>query len=72
MDLGLVLSRDRYFFMAVLMLSMACLAVILYASFFAVFPIVANVSIQCVCSVWLVGSGGMWILKGESNAIISG
>ena len=59
MDLGLVLSRVRYFLMAVLMLSMACLAVILYASFLAVLPIVANVSIHCACSVWLVGSGGM-------------
>jgi hypothetical protein len=72
MDLGLVLSRIRYFLIAVLMLSMACLAVILYASFLAVFPIVANASIYCVCSVWLVGSGGMWTFKGVSNVILSG
>ena len=59
MDLGLVLSRVRYFLMPVLMLSMACLAEILYALFFVVLPIVANVFIHCACSVWLVGSGGM-------------
>ena len=72
MDLGLVLSRIQYFLMVVLMLSMVCLAVILYASFFAVLPIVANVSLHCACSVRLVGSGGICVPKGESNVIMSG
>ena len=71
-DLGLVLSSVRYFLMAALMLSLACLAVILYASFLVVLPIVASASIHCVCSVWLVGSGGMCVFKDESNVIISG
>ena len=59
MDLGLVLNIVRYFLMAVFMLSMACLVVILYASFFVVLPIVASVSIHWASSAWLVGSGGM-------------
>ena len=59
MDLGLVLNKMRIFLMAVLMLSMACLALILYASFLAILPIVANVSIHCAYSVWFVGSGEM-------------
>ena len=72
MDLGFVLSKVRYFLMAVLMLSMACLAVILYASFLTFLPMVASVSIHCAYSVWLVGSGGICIHIGESNVIISG
>jgi hypothetical protein len=72
MALGLVLSRVLYLRMAVLMLVMACLAVILYASALAVLPMVVKVSIHCVCSVSLVGSGGRLIFSSESNVEISG
>ena len=72
MDLDLVLNRVLHFLMTVLILSMACLVVILYASVLAVLPKVAKVSIHCTYSVWLVGSGGMLIFNGGSNVIISG
>lgn len=70
--LGLVLSRVLYFLMAVLMLSMVCLVVILYASIFAILPILAMVSIHFVCSVWLVGMGGIVVFICESSVAISG
>ena len=72
MVLGLVLSRVRYFLMAVFMLIIVCLVVILYASVLAAFPMVAKVSIHFVCSVRLVGMGGMEMCKGDSSVVISG
>ena len=72
MVLGLVLSRILYFFMADLMLIIVCLVVILYASLLAVLPMAARVSIRFVCSVRLVGKGGMLIFSGESSVVMSG
>ena len=70
--LGLVFSRVLYFLMAVLMLIMVCLVVILYASILAFLPMVANVYIHLVCSVRLVGMGGMLMFNDDSSVIISG
>lgn len=72
MVLGLVLSRILYFFMADFMLIMVCLVVILYASLLAVLPMAAKVSIHFVCSVRLVGKGGILIFSGESSVMMSG
>ena len=72
MVLGFVLSRVLYFLMAILQLIVVCLVVILYTSILSVFPIVARSSIHFICSVWLVGSGGMLIFKGASRAWMSG
>ena len=62
--LGLMLSSVLYLVMEILQLIVVCLVIILWASFFAFFPMVASCSTHVWISTGLVGSGGMltvWI-----------
>ena len=59
MTLGLVFSRVLYFVMAERQLIDVCLVIILYAWILAFLPMVASLSIHCVCSIWLAGRGGI-------------
>ena len=57
--LGLMLSNVLYLVMAILQLIVVYLVMILWASFFAFFPMVACWSTHMWVSTGLVGSGGM-------------
>ena len=67
-----MLSSALYLVMAFLQLIEVCLTMILCASIFALRPIFAISSIQCVCSEGFVGSGGTFRLLSSSRDFMSG
>ena len=72
MVLGLVLSRVLYFVMASLQLIDVCLEIILWTSILAILPMLARLSIHCVCSVGFVGRGGIMMFLIVCRVVMSG
>ena len=61
-----------YFVIAVRQLIDVCLVTILCAWILAFLPMVASLSIYCMCSIWLVGRGRVLMMGISSSDCMSG